>query len=95
MKVSLGFILLVLGVLGIARGGIDAPQQNMGQVLGGGPAVASLVTLAAALLLVGGLLILARTGRFSFGGSRGHGDTYVPDETARETAHGHAADKIT
>lgn len=71
MKVSFGFILLIVGVLGIARGAIDAPQHNLSQMIGTGPGIASLVTLAAAFLLVGGLLILARTGKFSFEG-RGH-----------------------
>ena len=72
MKVSFGFILLIVGILGIARASIDAPQQYLGQVIGTGSGVVSLVTLAAVFLLVGGLLILARTGRFSFEGSRGH-----------------------
>ena len=74
MKVSFGFILLIAGILGIARGGVDSPEQNLGhlgQMIGTGPGVASFVTLAAAFFLVGGLLILAKTGRFSFEGSRG------------------------
>ena len=72
MKVSFGFILLIVGILGIARAGIDAPQQNLGQVIGTGPGLVSLVTLAAVFLLVGGLLILASAGRFSSEGFRGH-----------------------
>ena len=46
--------------------------RNLGQMIGTVPGIASLVTLAAAFLLVGGLLILARTGKFSFEASRGH-----------------------
>jgi len=75
VKVSFGFILLIAGILGIARGGVDSPEQNLAQMIGTGPGVASFVTLAAAFLLVGGLLILAKTGRFSFEGSRGHAKT--------------------
>lgn len=75
MRVSFGFILLIIGILGIARGGVNASQENLGQVIGTGPGVTSLVTLFAAFLLVGGLLILARTGKFSFQGSRGHAGT--------------------
>ena len=75
MRVSFGFILLIIGILGIARGGVNASQENLGQVIGTGPGVTSLVTLFAAFLLVGGLLILARTGKFSFQGSRGQTET--------------------
>ena len=71
MKVSFGFILLIAGILGVARGGIDPPPQNLGHVIGTGTGAASLVTLAAVFLLVGGLLILARTGKFSFERSTG------------------------
>lgn len=74
MKVSLGFVLLVLGIMGIARGGVDSPQNSLGEMIGTGPGFASLVTLAAAFLLVGGLLILAKTGRF-FEGAAGPGET--------------------
>jgi len=72
VKVSFGFIFLIVGILGIARGGVDSSQQSWGRMIGPGPGVASVVTLAAAFLLVGGLLILARIGRFSFEGSRYH-----------------------
>ena len=65
MKVLFGFILLIVGILGIARGSMNTSQDNLGQVIGTGPGVASLVPLAAAFLLVGGLLILARTGRYA------------------------------
>ncbi len=78
MKVSVGFILLIVGILGVARGGSDAPPQALSQ-MAGNFGIASFTTLVAAFLLVGGLLILARTGSFSFEGSRGHvpapGDT--------------------
>jgi len=75
VKVSFGFILLIAGILGVARGGIDPPPQNLGHVIGTGTGAASLVTLAAVFLLVVGVFILKRTGRFSFEGSRGHART--------------------
>jgi len=74
MKGSLGFIAMVLGILGIARGGI-APHRNLGQMLGPSVTSVSIATLAAAFLLVGGLLILAKSARFSFGGSQGDANT--------------------
>ena len=86
MKVSFGFIFLIVGILGIARGGINAPQENLGHMIGTGPGGASLVTLAATFLLVGGLLILARTGRFSFEGSRGHARTDAGNTASRLSA---------
>jgi len=43
----------------------------MGQMIGTDLSVASFITLAAAFFLVGGLLILARTGKFSFERSTG------------------------
>ena len=96
MKVSFGFILLIAGILGVARGGIDAPPQNLGQVIGTGPGAASFVTLAAVFLLVGGLLILARTGRFCFEGSRGHARTQAAsDASPVPVADVPAADKTT
>ena len=70
MKGSLGFIAMVLGILGIARGGIDAPHQNLGHMLGPSGGIVSIATLAAVFLLVGGLLILAKSARFSFGDSQ-------------------------
>jgi hypothetical protein len=72
VKVSLGLILLIVGILGVARGGVDAPRPDFRQLVGTGVGVASFMTLAAAFLLVGGLLILARTGSVSFEASRGH-----------------------
>ncbi len=96
VKASFGLISLIVGILGIARGGIDPSQENLAQVIGAGHGVASLVTLAAAFLLVGGLLILARTGRFSFEGSRSHstreGGRPAPPPNA---AAGQAADENT
>jgi len=71
VKVSFGFIFLIVGILGIARGGVDTPHPNMGQMIGTDLSVASFITLAAAFFLVGGLLILARTGKFSFERSTG------------------------
>ena len=93
MEASFGFILLIVGIVGIARGSIDAPQENLGQVIGAGPGVASFVTLAAAFLLVAGLLILARTGRFSFEGSRSHPTLQGDSPAPPNTAVGHAADE--
>ena len=61
MKVLFGLILSIIGILGIAVGGVDSPRQ----MIGTDSEVASMVTLGAAFLLVGGLLILARTGKFS------------------------------
>jgi len=72
VKVLIGFILLVLGILGVARGSIDAAEADFGNVTGTGFGVGSFITLIAAFLLVGGLLILARADRFSFGSSREH-----------------------
>ena len=72
MKASFGFTLLIVGILGIAKHRVDASPQNLDQMIGAGPGIAWFVTLTAAFLLVGGLLILARTGRFSVEGSRGH-----------------------
>jgi hypothetical protein len=66
---SFGFILLVVGILGIARGSVDSSLQGAGEM---GHGVASLVTLAAALLLVWGVLILAKIGGVSFEGSGVH-----------------------
>ena len=86
MKVSFGFIFLIVGILGIARGGINAPQENLGHMIGTGAGIASLITLAAAFLLVGGLLILARTGRFSFEGSRGNARTDAGTTASRLSA---------
>jgi len=85
VKVLFGFILLILGILGIARGGVDSPRQNLGDMIGAGPGVGSLFTLAAVFLLVGGLLILAKSGRFSFEGSAGHASGDAGNATANKT----------
>jgi hypothetical protein len=71
MKGSFGFVAMILGILGIARGGIDSPHANLGQMVGTSGGAASMATLAAVFLLVGGLLILAKSSRVSFGGPRG------------------------
>lgn len=87
MRVAFGLILLIVGIFGIADGGVDAPQQTLGQAIGTGSGVASWVTLAAVFFLVGGLLILARTGGFSLEGFRGHAgaDTATaPNHRAKE-----------
>jgi hypothetical protein len=77
MKGSLGFIAMVLGILGIARGGIDAPHQSVGQLFAPGAGIVSIATLAAVFLLVGGLLVLAKSARFSFGSSQS--DATLPE----------------
>jgi hypothetical protein len=93
MKISFGFIAMILGILGIARGGINSPQQNLGQMVGTGGGPASIATLAAVFLLVGGLLILAKSSNVTFGNPRGHtnadsgdvplpGDARVADENS-------------
>jgi hypothetical protein len=71
MKVLFGLIFLIAGILGIARGAMDSPSQNLGEMIGTGPGVASVVPLAAAFFLVGGLLILAKARKFSL---EGYGD---------------------
>jgi hypothetical protein len=86
VKVSFGFIFLIVGILGIARRGINAPQENLGHMIGTGAGIASLITLAAAFLSVGGLLILARIGSFSFEGSRVHARTDAGNTTPRLSA---------
>lgn len=72
MKSSFGFLAMVLGVLGIARGGVDFPHQSLGRMIAPGAATVSVATLAAVFLLVGGLLLLAKSASFSFEGSQGH-----------------------
>jgi len=54
-------------------------------MIGAGPGVGSLFTLAAVFLLVGGLLILAKSGRFSFEGSAGHASGDAGNATANKT----------
>ena len=73
MKGSFGFISMILGILGIARGATDS--QTLGQMVGPGAAGVSILTLAAVLFLVGGLLILAKSDGFSFEGARGRART--------------------
>jgi hypothetical protein len=62
---------MILGILGIARGGFISPQSNLGQIVATNAGAGSIATLAAVVLLVGGLLILAKSSRVSFGGPRG------------------------
>lgn len=70
MKAVLGFMSVILGMLGIARAGIASPQPAFNPMIGPGFGVASITTLAAVALLVGGLLILAKSGGFPFESSR-------------------------
>jgi len=56
---------MVLGIIGIARGAVEVGQQPVNQIKVGESAVGDatelpLVSLAAALLFVGGLIILAK-----------------------------------
>lgn len=70
MKGSFGIILMILGILGIARAGNQPPQQSSGQIMGPGIGTFSIVTFAAVFLLVGGVLILAKSDGFSSGTSK-------------------------
>jgi hypothetical protein len=72
MKGSFGFLAMVLGILGISRGGIDSPHQSLGQMIMPIAGTVSIPTLAAVFLLVGGLLVLAKSARFSLEGSQDH-----------------------
>jgi len=71
VKVSFGFIFLIVGILGIARGGVDTPHPNMGQIIGTDLSVASFITLAAAFFSVGGVLFIKKKSKFSFERSTG------------------------
>jgi hypothetical protein len=71
MKGSFGFVAMILGILGIAKGAIISPQSNVGQIVGTNAGAGSIATLVAVVLLVGGILILAKSSRATFGGPRG------------------------
>jgi len=65
VRIPIGLILMVLGIIGIARGAVDIGQQPVNQITtgsnaAGDPTQLPLVPLAAALLFVGGLIILAK-----------------------------------
>jgi len=60
VRVQLGLVLMILGIIGIAPGSIEIAQHSARQFFHG--SAAPLPALAAALLLVGGVIIFARRG---------------------------------
>ena len=61
MKIPLGFILMVLGIVGVARGAVNyMTGQPANSLLQGQIHTLPLAPLIAAFFFVGGLLIVAR-----------------------------------